>query len=85
MKGNSSKILYNRAVNGISIHHTAVIFFFMCGTITGPQRKWMESTCGKDEAVIERYWRRKVYCEYSLLINECRIFYGCVKDRNFRE
>jgi hypothetical protein len=57
----------------------------MCGTITGLQLEWMESMCGKDEAVIERYWRRKVYCEYSLLINECRIFYGCVKDRNFRE
>jgi hypothetical protein len=28
MKGNSSKILYNRAVIVNSIHHTAIIFFF---------------------------------------------------------
>jgi hypothetical protein len=45
MKGNRSKILYNRAVNVISIHHTAVIFSFHVrndhGSSTGMDGKYV--------------------------------------------
>ena len=57
MKGNRSKILYNRAVNVISIHHTAVIFSFHVrndhGSATGMDGKYVWKGSSGDREILE--------------------------------